>query len=119
MEIEKKARRWEKRRVKPRTGPPVKVGMEAQAIVTGQGRYVQRYARCGRGCSVCTEGGRNYTPERPGHGPYWYFELVVGGKRRRRYCGAGPMPRGLGEIFKPTDYAPEPVPTDTEVEVTP
>ena len=114
MEVEKAPRRWVKRHVKPRTGPPVKQGMEAQAIATGHGRYVQRYARCGRGCSVCSEGGAHYSAERPGHGPYWYFELEVKGKRQRRYCGSGPMPRGLGEMFAPPAYDNEagPPPAD-------
>lgn len=98
METKTPRRRWIKKRLKQKMGPPVKTGMECQSITTGQGRYVQRYARCGVGCSVCREGGPNYDPTRPGHGPYWYFERVVNGKRVRRYCYGGAMPRGFGEI---------------------
>ena len=98
MEAEKAPRRWTKKHLKHKTGPLVRTGMECQSIATGHGRYVQRYARCGTGCSVCKADGANHDVTRPGHGPYWYFERVVNGKRVRRYCGGGPMPRGIGEI---------------------
>lgn len=120
MEGEKVRKKWTKKRVKTRTGPPARVGMECQTITTGSGRYVQRYARCGVGCSVCTEGAPNWNKSQPGHGPYWYFERVVKGKRVRRYCGNGPMPRGFGELAmngldNPTTYPDVPVAVEPEV----
>jgi len=69
-----------------------------QPIVTGPGRevkrltiegkiYAQCYINCSKECSVCMQGGANFSVDRPGHGPYWYELKRVRGRLRRRYIG--------------------------------
>lgn len=58
-----------------------------QSFVQGIYKYEQRYQRCGTGCSVCMNGGVNFDPTRPGHGPYWYRSYKKEGKTFRKYMG--------------------------------
>lgn len=79
-------RRLQKNTDGPMVGP--RGGKEVQRITIGKGRYVQTYTTCGNRCSRCTPGGRNYDPDRPGHGPYWYRVVENSkGNTIRRYCG--------------------------------
>lgn len=86
-EIGKVGRRWVKRNLKRSDGPIVRSGRVVQTLTLGSGKYVQRYVPCGKGCSRCTEGGTFYDSLRPGHGPYWYWERTVHGRKIRQYVG--------------------------------
>ena len=61
--------------------------MEVQSFSIGVKRYVLRFTRCGKANCWCRSGSGGKNPAQPGHGPYWYVEVSVGGRTRRRYIG--------------------------------
>ena len=85
--IDRKVRR--RRSVKSRRDEPEARdgGMEVQTIRMGMGQYVQRYTSCGKECNVCSPAGAHFDRVRPGHGPYWYWEHTIDGRKVRRYVG--------------------------------
>lgn len=82
---------------RPRVEPGQKV---VQTMRDGAYEYVQEYVRCGKNCETCRRGGKNFDPERPGHGPYWYVRITLkNGRIITRYVGK--HLRTGGEARKP------------------
>lgn len=72
-------------------------GCIVQEVRQGARRFVQKYVRCGKRCSVCNPDGANYDPLRPGHGPYWYLEVTKNGKTFRKNIGRELVTQEKGE----------------------
>lgn len=70
-------------------------GGVVQRLQIGGTVYVQQYVRCGKACEVCMRGGREFEPDRPGHGPYWYATWTKEGRMHRRYVGVALSVRGV------------------------
>lgn len=106
--------------------PPVgrEGGLEVQRITVGRTRYVLTYTRCGPRCTRCSIGGRNWDPDRPGHGPYWYALVEREGRAPiRRYCGRdleaylrgdGPERKGRGRKGGPQGAPAAAIATEVE-----
>ena len=87
MDTTIKRRRGRKRKTSDRPRVLVRGQPEVQRTSIDGNTYVQRYNTCGKPNCHCRRECDGHDPDRPGHGPYWYFERVIKGKTVRRYIG--------------------------------
>jgi hypothetical protein len=88
MEAPQKRRRGRARKQGHRPRVMHRGCCEVQRVLIHGRTYVQRYNTCGKRVCHCRRECPGHDPDRPGHGPYWYRELIRGGKTVRRYLGS-------------------------------